>query len=214
MPLTSKRRDELEEPRFDDLSDVSYVDDAMFPLFCDTAEQLSNLPVRSSWGSCSSRAPRRGSSWTSCGKTKVIFLTRGPGKPHAMGTYIDLRDRRFPGTRLQRANGTCASLGTPIAPRATTAKVKMGVTQRILGAMVCWDAASWDPPSQVSLQQSSPFQAKVARRAIDAQRQAGGIREMLGLPRDPRRAPHAPPPKVGCSGCELPTAAQTPYACG
>ena len=70
----------------------------------------------------------------------------------------------------------------------------MGVAQGILSAMVFWDAGSWDPPSQASMQQLSAFEAKVARRAINALRQAGRttdaqLREMLNLPAIPS-APH------------------------
>ena len=122
--------------------------------------------------------------------------------------------------RLQKANGTCASLDTPIfAPRAITAKIKAGVAQSILSAMVCWDAGFWNPPSQASMQQLSSFQAKVARRAINDRRQAGGttdaqISEMFDLPGIPGVLRMLPPPTVGCSGCELPTAAQSLSAGG
>ena len=66
----------------------------------------------------------------------------------------------------------------------------MGVAQGILSAMVFWDASSWDPPSQASMQQLSGFEAKDARRAINARRQAGRttdaqLREMLNLPAIP-----------------------------
>ena len=58
--------------------------------------------------------------------------------------------------RRQKANGTCASLDTPIfAPSSIKAKFKMGVAQSILSAMVCWDSGSWDPPSRTSMQQWS-----------------------------------------------------------
>ena len=219
MPLTSRRRDDLGKSRFVDLSDVSYMDDAMSPLVCDPAEQLASA-VPELLGVVDFAFAMKGFCLDPlCGKTEVIFVPRWPGKPRAMatvahfdGTYFDLRDRRLRvdkdyvhmravvtattsmtktvRRRLQKANGTCASLDTPIfAPRAITAKVKVGVAQSILSAMVCGGAGSWDPPSQASMQQPSSFQAK-ARRAINARRQVGGttdaqIREMFDLPAIP-----------------------------
>ena len=208
VPLTSIRRDELGKPRFVDLSDVSYMDDATFPLVCDTAEQLaSELPKLLDIVELVF-AMKRFCLDFSCGKTEVIFLPRGPGKPRATatiahddGTYFELRDRRLRVVQdyvhvegvvtasttmtkvvrrqLQKTNGTHASLDTPIfAPSSITTKVKMGVAQSNLSAIV--------PPSQASMQQLSSFRAKVARRAINAWRQVGGttdaqIREMLNL---------------------------------
>ena len=54
MPLTSRCRDELGKPRFVDLSDVSYMDDATLRLVCDTAEQLASEAADAA-GHCGTR---------------------------------------------------------------------------------------------------------------------------------------------------------------
>ena len=128
----------------------------MFPLVCYTAEELDSA-VPELLGVVEFALAMKGFCQDlSCGKTEVIFVPRGPGKPRAMatvahddGAYFALRDRRLSVVKdyvhmravvtastaitktvrrpLQTANGTCASLDTPIfAPRAITAKVKLG----------------------------------------------------------------------------------------
>ena len=118
----------------------------MFPLVCDTAEEFASA-VPELLGVVEFLFAMKGFCLDqSSGKTEVIFVPRGPGKPRAMatvahddGTYFDLRDRRLRVVkdyvhmravvtastamtktvrrRLQKANGTCASLDTPRSRR-------------------------------------------------------------------------------------------------
>ena len=87
MPLTSRRSDELEEPRLVDLSDGCYMDNAMFPLVYIKAEHLP-VRCRSYWAWWNS--PSRRAAWTFRAKRlrsssyRAVLGGRAPWPPSLM----------------------------------------------------------------------------------------------------------------------------------